>query len=269
MNFSSSFQRPSWVKPVAKVGLIAKGIVYCLIGFLAFMTAFKLRSSKNENDTQGVFKFILEQPAGRLLLAVITLGLLCYCIWRFLQSFFNTSHKKDNAKGYGKRFAYFFSGITYLALCYLAGNLVLGKGGSGGDSRQEMVQEMLSKPGGQWLVGIAAAIFAGIGVYQIIYGFSEKYKKHINSQELNEDASTSLLRAGKIGYISRGIVWMIIAFLFLKAALYENAREAGDTSSAFKFVKDGPFGTYLLSALALGLVCYGIMNFIRAAYERI
>lgn len=269
MSIKAKLKRSPWISFIAKTGLIAKGIVYCLVGLLAFMVAFQLRSANVDNDKQGVFKLILEQPYGKILLGVITLGLVCYSIWRFVQSFFNTSNKNEDARGYGKRFSYFFSGLTYLAICFLAANILLGNGGSGGNSRQEMVSDLLNKPGGQWLVAIIAAIMTGMGVYQIIYGFSEKYKKHINSQELERDVSASLLRAGKVGYVSRGLVWLIISFLFFKAAFHQRSSEAGDTSSAFEFIKEGPFGTWLLAALALGLICYGVMNFIRAAYERI
>ena len=51
----------SWVKPVAKAGLITKGLVYSLVGALAFMAAFEIGGKSNENaDKKGVFNFIEE-----------------------------------------------------------------------------------------------------------------------------------------------------------------------------------------------------------------
>ena len=76
----------TWIKPVAKAGLIAKGIVYCLIGILAFMAAFSIGGQSSRNATKkGVFSFIEAQPAGKVLLAIIALGLFCYTIWRLVQ----------------------------------------------------------------------------------------------------------------------------------------------------------------------------------------
>ena len=268
MSVGVVIKKSPWLSGLAKAGLAAKGMVYCLIGLLAFMVAFQLRSANQDNDKQGVFKLVLEQPAGKVLLAAIIFGLLCYSLWRFAQSIFNTSDLDHDIQGYGKRFGYLCSGLTYLFICFIAARLLLGNQQSGGTSRQEMVGELLGRPGGQWFVASVAAILAGMGVYQIFYGFSEKYKKHIDSQKLHKDASLSLLRAGKVGYVSRGIVWLIMAFLFLRAALHNRSAEAGDTSSAFQFVNNGEFGSYLLGALAIGLICYGVMNFIRAAYER-
>lgn len=267
MNFQ---KKHSWIKPIAKLGLAAKGVVYCLIGMLAFMSAFQLGGQTSQkSNTTGVFRFIMEQPAGKIILAVIVVGLLCYSIWRFVQTFLDTENKGSRAGGLAKRFTYFFSGLTYLSVFYFSLKFLLSNGNSSGsNSNQDLAKNILEQPAGQWLLGIAAVIMLGIGIYQIWYGNSEKYRKHVNYQELDRKASGSLLRAGKIGFISRGIVWLVIAFLFSKAALHNRSSEAGDTSSAFSFIQQSSYGTYLLAALGLGLICYGVMNFIRAAFEK-
>ena len=76
-----------------------------------------------------------------------------------------------------------------------------------------------------------------------------------------------LVNAGKIGYVARGVVWMLISFLFFRASLRENSNAAGGTSKAFSFVEGLDYGSYLLAAIGLGLICYGIFNFIRAKYD--
>ena len=234
------------------------------------MSAFHLggKNSQNTNKT-GIFQFILDQPAGKIILALLTAGLLCYTIWRFLQTFLDTDNKGSSAKGYLKRFTYFFSGITYLLVFYLSLTFLLnGKNTSGGGSNNGRITEILQQPWGQLLLVILAALIAGIGIYQIWYGNSGSYRKHVNLQELDRNASVALLRAGKIGYISRGIVWLILAFLLFEAAYYSRASKAGDTGAAFSYVQDSPFGTYLLAALGLGLICYGVMNFVRSVFEK-
>ncbi len=49
--------------------------------------------------------------------------------------------------------------------------------------------------------------------------------------------------------------------------MHANSAEAGDTSNAFQFLAEASYGTILLAAVGLGMVCYGIFNFIRARYE--
>lgn len=266
-----AYRRTSnWIKPLAKTGLFAKGIVYCLIGLLALMSAFQIQGrAPARSDKTGVIQYLLEFTGGEVILLLLALGLLAYSGWRFVQAFLDTERKGTETKGIGKRLTYFFSGLTYLSICYLiVKGILAGSPNSGGASRSQL-QDLMGHPFGAWLMAGIGLVFAAIGVYQIGYGSSEKYRKHVNLQKLSQKASVSLLRAGKIGYIARGVVWLIIAFLFMKAAYHHNASEAGDTGSAFRFVHGSPFGTYLLAILAFGLICYGVMNFIRAAFENV
>lgn len=260
---------PAWIKNMARFGLTAKGVVYCLVGILAFMAAFELGGKSEEgSDKTGVFQFILEQSYGRILLAIVAFGLLCYTVWRFLQAIKDTENKGDKPKGIGIRIRYAFSGLVYGALAYYAANLVLGNGGgSGGDSRETLSRELLQQPFGQWLVGIVAVGTALAGIHQIYLALSDKYKKHVQSAGLKHEAETMMIRAGKIGYIARGIVWLIIAYMFLKAALSSNPNKAGGSGSAFEFLENSSYGSYLLGAVAIGLIFYGVFMFMRAKYQ--
>jgi hypothetical protein len=260
---------PKWVENFARVGLTAKGVVYCLFGILAFMAAFELGGKSTESASQqGVFQFVLEQPFGKWLLGIIALGLICYVIWRFIQAIQDTNREGTDAKGMFKRLRYTFSGLVYAGMAYIAANLALGNGGgSGGDSRQTLARELLQQPFGQWLVGILAVGTIAAGFYQLYYGYSEKYKEKVRSSALKSDIEGKMIRAGKVGYIARGIVWLIIGWLFLQAALQSNPQEAGGNSRAFAFLEDASYGSFILGAVALGLICYGVFMFMQAKYQ--
>jgi hypothetical protein len=257
------------IKPIAQAGLIAKGLVYCLIGILAFMAAFHLGGQSTGNtDRQGALNLIEKQTGGKIMLAVIALGFFCFSLWRFVQTFADTENKGTKPKGIAERARFLFSGLMYTALGIgIVKTIFFSKRNSGGDSRQEMARELLSWPFGEWLLGVAAAIMVGIGIYQIYFGLSEKFRKHMTKAGGNTHVDL-LVKAGKVGFVALGIVWLIIGWLFAKAAWYSNSTAAGDTSKAFRFLADASYGALLLGAVGLGLVCHGIFNFIRARYER-
>lgn len=262
--------QPQWVKRFAKLGLMAKGVVYCLVGILAFMAAFEIGgSSERDLNKQGIFRFILHQPFGQFLLALVATGLVCYALWRLTQAFLDTERKGTDAKGIGRRLGYGFSGLSYGFLAYGSFRMVLGnQGNQGGDSsRQSLVGELLQKPFGQWLVGLIGVGIIGIGLYQIYRAWSGKYLKNVRTSSIKTELKEMIIRSGKIGYIARGVVWGLIGYLFIKAALEANASEAGGSSRAFAFLEKASYGSFLLGAVALGLFCYGIFMFVRARYE--
>lgn len=252
-----------WVKKIAQAGYVAKGVVYVLLGMLGFMAAFEF-TKNNEATQSGALRTLKELPAGTVLLLLLAIGLVCYSVWRGIQAFYNP---KQEEKKWTNRLRYAFSALAYLALAYTALRALFENHSDNSDRNQKLAGELMNQPLGQVLVGITALIFAGVGIYQIYYGFSEKYRKHVQDLSLQSQHASLLMKSGKVGYISRGVVWLVIGFLFFRAAIHSAANEAGSTAKAFRFIEDTPFGSYLLGALGLGLVAYGVFNFIRARYE--
>ncbi|TDB63822.1 DUF1206 domain-containing protein [Arundinibacter roseus] len=253
----------------ARAGLIAKGVVYSLIGILTATTAFELGRNADKGSRTEILNWIEKQPFGQILLGLTALGLLCYAIWRCIEAIKDTNKKGNSAKGLGKRAAYLASGLAYGASTFYAVRLLIGSGSSGnGDSRQTLVQKLLEQPYGQWLVGLLAVGTMAVGVYQIYYALSEKYRKKIRESKLRREIQGTLIHTGKAGYIARGIVWLIIGYLFLKAAIQSDPSEAGGSDSAFSFVEN-EYGTVILGIIALGLLCYGVFMFVRARYQPI
>lgn len=248
------------IDPLAKLGLSAKGIVYVLLGVLAFMAAFELQGTSESSANQtGAFKMIRNSVGGTVLLGALVLGLLAYCIWRFRQAF--AASEKIT-----KRARYFLSGVGYILVALSAVQLLL-RNKQNSNQKQNLLADLVSTPGGEWIIIAIALIIAGTGIYQLYYGLSEKYKKHVQKMNRAADGADVLLLSGKIGYVARGVVWLIFSFLLIKAAMEHDKGGATDTSKVFGFVENSPYGSYLLGAIGLGLVAYGAFNFVRAKYE--
>lgn len=255
-------------KPIAQAGLIAAGLVYCLLGILIFMAAFRINGRRAANtDAEGVLDLVYKQTGGQIMLGIIALGLICYSLWRGVQAFADSEHQGRNVKGFATRAGFFFSGLVYESLAVVAINLVFSNTSADDASLEDVAHGLLSRPFGQWLTGIGAAILLAIGIYQIWFGLSEQH--HQLAQKAGQSKHTKLLlSAGKIGFVARGIVWIVLAWFFFNAAIHANSAEAGDTSEALHFVRNVAYGTYLLAAIGFGFFCFGAFNFIRARYER-
>jgi hypothetical protein len=251
---------------IAKTGLIAKGIVYLLLGAIAVMAAWDLgNTAGKEVNQKTAWSSVEDLPGGNILLIILAIGLLCYTVFRIIQTF--RKHGPEKIK-WTKRVRYFFSAITYLLLTFSVAKFALEHGGKSKDQNQQMASEMMTKPMGAWLVIAGGIIMALIGLYQLYYGLSEKYKKHVQSFQLQSSAASALTRSGKIGYAARGIVWLLISYLLILAGLHHNSSEAGDTGEAFQLLETSTLGTVFAGAIGLGLIAYGVFNFIRAKHDR-
>lgn len=73
----------------------------------------------------------------------------------------------------------------------------------------------------------------------------------------------SLRTTAIIGFISKGIIFVVIGLLSLLAALNMGGESSG-TNQAFLFLKKQAFGQFLLVALGTGLLCYSFWMFVRS-----
>ena len=69
---------------LARAGLLARGVVYGIIGVLAIKLA--LGDGGKATDQQGALHTIAKQPFGKFLLVVVAVGLAGYALWRLVRA---------------------------------------------------------------------------------------------------------------------------------------------------------------------------------------
>ncbi len=248
---------------LARLGMVAKGAVYAIIGTLTALAAFNLGGSKSGNEN--VLQFLAGQPFGKVLLGALAIGLFGYTFYRFYQAINGPGDSWSSAKGFTKRTGYLISGIFYGALGVTATKMILGQStGSGGDS---IISTLMQKSYGPYLVGFIALCLLGKAIFQIYKAYSGKFRDDVSESSLSQNERKTLIRAGKIGFISRGIVSGIVAFLFFKVATGSGG-DTGGKVAAFEFLQNN-FGASVMGIVALGLVAYAVFMFIQAKYAQI
>ncbi len=260
----------AWIERLARFGYAAKGVVYTLVGILAFQAAFNWGGKVS--GSQGAFRAIASQPFGRVLLFLVATGILGYVIWRFVQAIYDPEHDDDGLGGIARRLSYAVSGIIYGTLAFAAFRIVFGgstsSGGSGSSSTQQTAT-LLSQPFGQWLVGLAGAAAAGYGFYCIYRGIKTKFRRKLKVNEMSSTEETWAVRIGRFGLIAKGIVSIIVGYFFVQAARTADPSQAKTTEGALQAIQQQPFGAILMGVVALGLAAYGIHLMLQARYRRI
>lgn len=251
------------LEKIARTGYLAKGIVYAIAGALTFLAAFDLGGQKT--DQSRVLEFLARQPFGNALLLLLSLGMACYALWRFTQTFHDPEGIGSDKKGTFKRTAFFLSGCSYLGLGYLAVMQISGNGSSGGS---DMSSSIPATTTGLVLLGILGGVFAGRGIYQFIRIHRSSFTRKFNWKSVrNEKRRKAIKNAAILGMMSRGILFLVIGYFALRAALTSDPSEMKSTAEAFSFIEDSVFGAWLLGLIAAGFVGYGIYMFMTAKYR--
>lgn len=94
---------------LARIGYVAKGLVYFLIGLFAFLAAIGLGGSTS--DTEQLFKRFLHQPFGDILLGMVMFGLFAHAIWCFVKGISDPENRGDNTRSFFYRILDVLTGL--------------------------------------------------------------------------------------------------------------------------------------------------------------
>lgn len=261
-----------WFEKLARLGYAAKGIVYFVIGLLAAQAA--IGTGGKTTDPEGALSEIVTQPFGKFLLAIVTLGLIGYALWRYVQAILDPEHHQQSRSQSGKRIiqrlGYGFSAIAYTGLAFTAIKLILGSGSNSNNSNStaDWTARFLAQPFGQWFVALGGLITIGVGISYIYQAYKAQFQREFKLQQMSNVERTWAKGLGQFGMAARGVVFWIIGVLLIQAALQSDASRAKGLGGALATLAAQPFGPFLLGTIALGLIAYSLYSIIAARYRR-
>lgn len=246
---------------LVSIGLVCYGVVHLLIAWLALQVAFG--GSSQEASQSGALQEIASQPFGGPLLWIIAVGLGTLTIWQLLEAVFGF-RSEDGTERLRHKASAVIKAIVYAVLAVNAGRIAAGDGGSSGGKEESATSTLMSAPAGQVLVGIAAVAVIAVGIANIVKGVTGKFIER-DLQGVHQGAGVTL---GRVGYCTKGTVFVLIGLLVGWAALSHDPQKSGGLDDALKTLRDQPLGTWLLAAVALGLACFGLYCFYWARHPK-
>jgi len=258
---------------VARIGYLAKGLVYGLVGILAGRAAFE--AGRSAPGTDDAFSTLLSAPFGRVILGLTAAGILCYVAWRGIQVILDPGGKGNGWKGIAIRIAYAISGLAYLLMAFQAAMFAwrgsvanAGDAAEGATGQEQATGLMLGIPYGWIPVMIAGAVFVGVGVHHFYRSWTAKFMKDYESTEMSEAERKAVKPIGVIGIGARGVTFTLIGLFLMRAGWSQNAGEVKGLEGAFEALAGYSWGWIALGVLAVGFVLYGVYCFSRAKYRR-
>jgi hypothetical protein len=253
---------------LARVGLIAYGVVHLLVAWIALQLAWS--GSEQSADQSGAMSTLAEQPFGRPLLWVLAVGLIALAAWQAAEvvrwrSGWSASGK-TRTKALKKSGGALVKAVVYIALAVLAFRFATGNGQSSSQSQQQTTAGVFGWPGGQFLVGAAGLILVGVGIWHIRKGVTKHFLKQIDTSDASPGATRLVTRLGQIGFPGKGVALAGVGGLLVYAAVTFDPSKAQGLDGAMRTILQLPFGRILLTLVAIGIAAFGAFCFVRARY---
>ena len=213
---------------------------------------------------------VLAAPLGRVLLVAIGVSLLGYAAWRAVEGIADPDRRGSDARGLAVRASFLARTVVHAGLALSAFQLAASRASGangGGDRPKEATRAAFELPGGEWLVWIVALGLAGYGLYQLYVAAAAKLSKQLDVAELSAEAGRWLVGVSRFGIAARGVVFIAIGWLFIRAARRHDPSEAGGIGEALRRLRD--LGRWPFAAIAIGLIAYAGYQVMNARYRRI
>lgn len=246
----------------ARAGYIAAGLLHILIGSIALRIA---NGGSGSADQSGAIAQLSASPGGSILLWACFLGCCALGLFMLSEAFFATKSLGKDKLGRQLKFA--GQAVVYGAIGVTFGVYALGGSTSSSGSTQSASASLMSNPAGSaLLIAIGVGVIA-TGGYFVYSGVTKRFRKHLKSLP-GGGTGKAVLTLGSVGYAAKGAALGVLGVLLVLATVRNNPEESTGIDGALKSLQEAPFGIWLLGAVAVGLICYGIFMVVRSRYQR-
>jgi hypothetical protein len=260
-NAARAAQESPVFRTIARIGYVVLGVLHIVIGAIAISVA---AGGGGQADQGGAMQTIRETPAGVFMLWAIAIGLVALAAWQIADAFLE--REPDEKKKWGHRAKYLGTAAAYLAIAATAVVYALGGSSNSSQSSQTFSAQLMSTPGGVFLLVLVGLIIFAVGVAFIIRGATRAFEKHLDLPA--GSVRKGIVTFGVVGYIAKGIAVGVTGVLFVVAAVTHDPETAGGLDAALQSLAGLPFGRVILWVVAAGLIIYGVFCFARARYAR-
>ena len=249
-----------WVQRLERFGLITRGLIYFVIGVLAFQLAIGAGGA-TDNPTSAI-ALIGRQPFGKPLLLLIAVGLVGYSIWGFVRAIFDPLRRGKDTKGMIVRAGFFVSGISYAALVIPTVQTLLNMPNTTSQTGGSSVipASLMTSPWSKWLVIAFGLLWIAVGIGQLIIAYKEQFMRDLKKGSMSAQEYKTAIWSGKLGYAARGIVFFIIGLIVMRTVFGGGTQEPQSFDGALATLLHAQNGGILLAAVAIGLILFGVYS---------
>jgi hypothetical protein len=271
-------EHPALVK-FARVGWVAKGVVYALVGVLSLTIAVSARRSNAAGDSAsggqeasqtGAITRIAESSYGSVLLYVMAAGLVIYAVWRLVSVVLPAD---NDVKAWLTRVGYLVSALTYLLLAWSAVTIARRPGGSSGESEDARVErftrDLMDDGVGRVVVFVIGAVLLVLAAVYLWQAVSAHFASHLLPGGVGPVSHQTLVLLGRIGWVGRSGMMALIGFFLVRAAVTFDPSEAEGLDGSLRKAASSTIGLVLVVVVGAGLLVFGAFCILSAPKQRL
>ncbi len=258
-----------WIERAARLGYLARGVLYLTIGTFAFLEASG-SSSGETLDATGALRQIHAGSFGKALIVALIVGLAGYALWLLVQGTLDPEREIQSARWpIVRRVALLGRSAIHVGLAVRGVGLLMGDADGQGESAKSLTGEVMRvSPLGVIAVFLVGAGIVAFAVGEVRHAWRDDHLERLDSR-VQGSWRTAVSAIARLGTTARAVVFALIGGYLLFAAAEHDPSEARGFGSALASLHHWWLGWALLGAAGIGLAAYGAFQVIQARHRRI
>lgn len=253
------------IEIAARIGYIARGLVYLCLGAVAMLAALDL-TPRAEGAAESVAAWA-KWPLGQVLILVVASGLIGFAGWRAMQALFDADQHGRSPIGLAIRAGQAASGAVHLGLAFSLFEAADGLGDAAEErhAAQAFADSLLAIPYGDVMVTLAGIIVLVLGLANLAQAIFQDFGKRLRC---DPKSCRRAVRLARFGYLGRTIAFAPLGYFLMRAGFEARSAEALSLGQSLQVLEAQPFGSSILAIAALGLIAFGVFAMIEARFRR-
>ncbi len=256
------FRRNDLARLAARSGLLARGVLYLLLAYLA--AALAAGWGRTEANANGALTTVAAQPAGRAALAGAAAGFVAFAAMRLAGAY------GDRTVGRWRRLTTAGQATFYLAMAAGTVAFLVGDRGAGSTRQSDSTAMLLvSSTAGRLLMATAGLVVVAVSCWQVRLAVQGGYADSLRLGGLGERSRRWADGVGRVGIVARAGAVLPVGALLVLAAWQARPGAARDLDQLLGALVRDPLGHVLVWLVAAGFLVFAAYSFLEVRFRQV
>jgi uncharacterized protein DUF1206 len=257
---------------MGRLGYIARGVVYLLVGASAAIAAiWPAHRPAGPSDAVQLGSAQLDggqfghgHPIGAIFLIAVALGLACLAGWFTIAGLMTA--RRGGGRGWWRGLGMLGDAIVYVFFMIDVAGIALGLWRGGGDRNvQSWIAWLSAWDYGRPLIGVIGAVVLVGGAGLLVWGIIGNVDREV---ALPQQEKRLIRPVARYGIAGRGAAVALVGCFLIAAAFYGNPREAHEVGGMLAALRHVTYGRVLIGLFGLAFIGSSLFDFVAAFYRR-
>ncbi len=256
------FRRSDLARLAARGGLLARGFLYLLLGYLAASLA--AGGGGTPANANGALTTVAAQPAGWVALAGAAMGFAAFAAMRLAGAY------GDRTVGRLRRLTTAGQATFYLAMSVLTVAFLAGDHGTGSSNQSDSTAVLLvSSTTGRVVLAAVGVAVVSVCAWQLRLAVQGGYADSLTLTSLGPRMRQAADLVGRVGIVARAAAVLPVGALLVLAAWQARPGAARDLDQLLDGLVHHPVGHVLVWLVAAGFVVFAAYSFVEVRYREV